>query len=526
MTNAQKLSQVVDPTGASYVGFTQVGTSAVSRSVSAKLGDVISVKDFGAVGDGAHAILDTAAVAAAVAYLQTNGYGGILYFPPGIYNLTNTITLAAAYSPIGTTGGAANVIILGAGQGATQLNFSGCSASYGGIWLQADHNMAVRDLSIVNSQGYGIQIGSAGGTDSFTIDMENVFIANSAYDGLVSLGSYGVSLKRVTSQGNGYNGFSFREYSTSNSVDNCQSSSNGMAGYLIQNMVYSTFTACGSDANALSGYDIRNCQSLTFIGCGTEKNLHDGWLLSTSNAYPVSGWVQDVHGITFIECVGYENGYTTPGTFAMFIHAVTQDSRPISFTVKGGGALQTNVADSAFLMQAYSGGISYTYENFNYNTIVAADVITSGVYKTNLSLVGKSTLASFNTLTTQSIPDITDTLVAYAITSNTPNWLGATLSAGHIIIPAGVSRVKVFAGVGWETPGTTGSTLLYISKNNAKFPGGATQQAWSSIWNTCTSAIVDVVAGDTIEAYVWHSNGAALNAKSSPSTFLSVEVTG
>ena len=35
-----------------YQGFTQSGSGAVSRTVSSKLKDVVSVKDFGAVGDG------------------------------------------------------------------------------------------------------------------------------------------------------------------------------------------------------------------------------------------------------------------------------------------------------------------------------------------------------------------------------------------------------------------------------------------------------------------------------------------
>jgi hypothetical protein len=39
-------------TGIATAGWTQTGTGAVSRTVDSKLKDVVSVKDFGAVGDG------------------------------------------------------------------------------------------------------------------------------------------------------------------------------------------------------------------------------------------------------------------------------------------------------------------------------------------------------------------------------------------------------------------------------------------------------------------------------------------
>jgi hypothetical protein len=47
------LANPTDPTkGAALIGFTQSGTDAVSRTVSSKLQEWISVTDFGAVGDG------------------------------------------------------------------------------------------------------------------------------------------------------------------------------------------------------------------------------------------------------------------------------------------------------------------------------------------------------------------------------------------------------------------------------------------------------------------------------------------
>lgn len=70
-----------------YQGFTQSGAGAVSRSLTSKLRDVISVKDFGAVGDGVTD--DTAAFIAA--YTAASACDTIL-IPSGEYNLTSSLS--------------------------------------------------------------------------------------------------------------------------------------------------------------------------------------------------------------------------------------------------------------------------------------------------------------------------------------------------------------------------------------------------------------------------------------------------
>ena len=57
-------------------------TGAVSRATNAKLGDIASVKDFGAAGDGVTD--DTAALALAQAW-YARATAPILYFPEGVY---------------------------------------------------------------------------------------------------------------------------------------------------------------------------------------------------------------------------------------------------------------------------------------------------------------------------------------------------------------------------------------------------------------------------------------------------------
>ena len=72
--------------GAAMVGYKPSATGAVKRPVKDKLGDVLSVKDFGAKGDGVTD--DTAAIKLALA-------AGVGYFPRGTYLTTGDFTIPA-----------------------------------------------------------------------------------------------------------------------------------------------------------------------------------------------------------------------------------------------------------------------------------------------------------------------------------------------------------------------------------------------------------------------------------------------
>lgn len=89
MTKTRDLANAVNPGGlpAGNVEFIQSGTGAESRTVESKLRDLISVKDFGAVGDGV--IDDTQAVINAVAAAS----GKTLLFPVGTYKIVSNISI-------------------------------------------------------------------------------------------------------------------------------------------------------------------------------------------------------------------------------------------------------------------------------------------------------------------------------------------------------------------------------------------------------------------------------------------------
>lgn len=78
--------------GSSLVGFLQSGSGATARTVQAKLRDQVSVKDFGAVGDGVAD--DTAAFTAALAAAD------VVFVPSGTYAVSQIVLTGSGSSPI------------------------------------------------------------------------------------------------------------------------------------------------------------------------------------------------------------------------------------------------------------------------------------------------------------------------------------------------------------------------------------------------------------------------------------------
>jgi len=84
------LGDVGNGVSSSSITYQGTGTGAVSRLLTSKVGDVVSVKDFGAVGNGTTD--DTTVIQAAINSLTS---GGTLTFPPGNYKCNSGLTIAA-----------------------------------------------------------------------------------------------------------------------------------------------------------------------------------------------------------------------------------------------------------------------------------------------------------------------------------------------------------------------------------------------------------------------------------------------
>lgn len=82
---------------ASVIAFTPTGTGSVATTTQAKLRESVSVKDFGAVGDGVAD--DTAEIQAAVTHAIASGYS--VFMPAGTYLITDSITCSSKTQIIG-----------------------------------------------------------------------------------------------------------------------------------------------------------------------------------------------------------------------------------------------------------------------------------------------------------------------------------------------------------------------------------------------------------------------------------------
>jgi len=153
---------LLEDDGASRIGFKQVGTGAVSSDVETKLREFVSVKDFGAVGDGVTD--DTAAIQAA---LNTNP--SALFLPEGIYK-SDTINIT----------GIGSLTLFGSGKGKSTIDFSGTSGAYGihareTSGMGGIRNLVLRDITLTDSSSVSsldslvyIRGGTTGATPSET----------------------------------------------------------------------------------------------------------------------------------------------------------------------------------------------------------------------------------------------------------------------------------------------------------------------------------------------------------------------
>jgi hypothetical protein len=114
--------------GSDAIGFLQAGTGAVARTVQAKLRDEVSVKDFGAVGDGV--TNDLTSIRAALAAVGAAG-GGTVYFPRGTYMVSDYLTVPSNTRLVGES---KNSVVLRASANFTDAFVVFENVSYSGVY--------------------------------------------------------------------------------------------------------------------------------------------------------------------------------------------------------------------------------------------------------------------------------------------------------------------------------------------------------------------------------------------------------
>ena len=159
--------------GSSRVGFIAAGGGAIARTAQDKMRDTVSVKDFGAIGNGATD--DTAAIQAAI-----NSGALAIYFPATAsgYRVTSKITVSAS-----------NQTLYGDGKYSSYINLA--SHSFDVFELTAVGNVTIRDLGAINfgAASSGFFVNAA---PTYNVTLENLY-TNNLHSGAV-FGTTGSSL--------------------------------------------------------------------------------------------------------------------------------------------------------------------------------------------------------------------------------------------------------------------------------------------------------------------------------------------
>jgi len=133
---------------ADNVRYVPAGSGAVTTNVQAKLRETVSVKDFGAVGDGVAD--DTAAIQAAINAALASQTTRTIYFPSGLYSISSPLVMGSQMSLKGDVTG------LGTGSGLTAVATRGTTIR-AAIDLN-DFMLKNGNISSANPWMYGVQI--------------------------------------------------------------------------------------------------------------------------------------------------------------------------------------------------------------------------------------------------------------------------------------------------------------------------------------------------------------------------------
>ena len=278
----------IGATDANLVTYTPAGTGAVPTTVQTKLRESVSVKDFGAVGDGTTD--DTAAIQAAIDYAAIAGK--IVFFPAAEYKISS-LTLPAQDGGILLKGEArvgANALNLENFKGAVLKSDSttGDIISANGGVTYANRCLIVEDISLkVATSGYAISlIGAPEPTQLNRISIRNT---NASGGGVNIENCYsGLELNGLlihTAQGNTGTGLRLTSNIIAGGItaNTCQITGFGKNLHAVTNLYQISLNQCAFEQGGYGAYIDGEC-SVLFERCHFEFNNENAVFLNSSTS--------------------------------------------------------------------------------------------------------------------------------------------------------------------------------------------------------------------------------------------------
>jgi hypothetical protein len=523
-----------------------------------------NVRQFGAKGDGSNN--DTLSVQACFDAVKNNGNGSV-YLPAGNYLCTADITLLNTPAcNLTVYGDGPNVsIITQSGVNGLNLAFlnigvdqpnrlvienlgfqrtgqagTGIIISYGNPAATSTHlaqSVIISNVSVKSDGGSNCWINGIDITSAWNCELSNVFVSGNPQGGTwANLAGDGIVLRRA-----------------------CNNSHfvNVQAGFFLNGFHYLAMGATANDANS---------QGLMFSNCSFTATRNGVLIEGNGNASPAPSVIgfQWAGGLTDLRgtLVGFDLRYVTDsrisgafiidgtgvGTsvgvslancknvivtacdiFAMNKGVITSGTTD-SITVKG------NIFTGVTTQVNFTG--STTNSRSGDNSLAASPAAnpneynqsgnTNRVYQ-NEGLCAHVILAYGGA--EQTVPNNTATMMswnAFDVLDNVNNGvLWAIGDPTKLIVPVGVTRLRITAGVRWDA-NTSGYRYLRIIDNNANIWGASDTVASIDGDSTVISAVIDpTLTGITyFQLQVVQTSGGNLGVRSVHGTYFNIEILG
>jgi hypothetical protein len=475
---------------ASSISFQGASGLAVARNVDAKLKEGVSVKDFGAVGDGVAD--DTTAIQNAI-----NSGAGVVHLPKGTYKITSPLYMDGGVKLIGDGGtNRATSIVKGTNTAGTGSNtIGGQTDSYvkNAIIIMRHPNSGygysneIRGISL-QSSGYTVEYGIFAPRVAYTV-LEDVEIfqckfgwytndcwfttftkvianCNSIESGLAAangFGAYGWT---------GSVGFWFTDQGetgasptgTTFNAEQCWARDCAY-GWLIYGLQYSSMNACGADNISFNPYKFL-VSNVTMNGCGAENvyvagngvissfnsrltinNFQTYAIYGSTNSNSAMLWITDAASVMLNDC-RFDN-FVSAGSTA-------------NMTIQGGSKLvtsNTQLPTNGNSFISYSSGSTWVdlsnplvLRNSSGSRFVSGRVRDNEVVeRTNKAVASAGTVIA--TLTAAAVSGIESAAVKFKIVWFDTGW------------PSGMGISEVYAvvyqdgGVNYRQTITTGANV-------------------------------------------------------------------